>query len=212
MTDARFPERWLNDRRVTRLSDGAFRLFVTSLAWSAANRTDGIIERQDVELIPRFEPSLAAELHGAGLWQVAEQGWYVIVVYEETQTTATELAHLAEQRRQQSAKRAERRARQAEHEPDSTVTPDVRPDVRPDSTRTGQARPGQASVPATQLERTTQREEELRTHAHTREDLPTVPVDDSRVCAEPGCELPARRACVTCWPHARAELDYRDTG
>jgi len=31
MTDARFPERWLNDRRVLRLSDVDFRTFVTTL-------------------------------------------------------------------------------------------------------------------------------------------------------------------------------------
>jgi hypothetical protein len=39
MTDARFPERWLNDRRLLRLSDAAFRLFVISLTWSVSNRT-----------------------------------------------------------------------------------------------------------------------------------------------------------------------------
>jgi hypothetical protein len=38
MTDARFPERWLQDRRVLRLSDVGFRLFTLSLAWSVSNR------------------------------------------------------------------------------------------------------------------------------------------------------------------------------
>jgi hypothetical protein len=41
VTGACFPERWLNDRRVLRLSDPAFRLFVTSLTWSVSTRTDG---------------------------------------------------------------------------------------------------------------------------------------------------------------------------
>ena len=65
MTDARFPERWLNDRRVLRLPDDAFRLFVLSLAWSVANRTDGVLKDDDLPLIPGYSPEPAAALTSA---------------------------------------------------------------------------------------------------------------------------------------------------
>ena len=51
MTDAPFPDRWLSDKRIQRLSDSHFRAFVTSLSWAASNRTDGVIEPEDVALI-----------------------------------------------------------------------------------------------------------------------------------------------------------------
>ena len=40
MTDARLPERWLNDRRLQRHSADHYRAFVNALLWSVANRTD----------------------------------------------------------------------------------------------------------------------------------------------------------------------------
>jgi hypothetical protein len=68
MTDARFPERWLNDRRLLRLSDAAFRLFVVSLTWSVSNRTDGELDASDLALMPGIDPTAAGELARAGLW------------------------------------------------------------------------------------------------------------------------------------------------
>lgn len=56
MTDARFPERWLNDRRVMRLSPDAFRTFVIALTWSVANRTDGVITDDDMPFLPGVSP------------------------------------------------------------------------------------------------------------------------------------------------------------
>ena len=41
MTDARLPERWLNDGRLQRVSASAYRLFGNGLMWTVANRTDG---------------------------------------------------------------------------------------------------------------------------------------------------------------------------
>lgn len=68
MTDARFPDRWLSDRRFARLSDAHFRSYVTSLAWSVTNRTDGVIEPEDLALIPNFAKDAVKGFIGIGLW------------------------------------------------------------------------------------------------------------------------------------------------
>lgn len=109
MTDARYPERWLNDRRVLLLSDAGHRLFVTAMVWSVSNRSDGVLTRDDLALMPRISPDLAGELVKAGLWSEAKAGGWLIVDYATTQTTrasleAAENARLAERDR----KRGER--------------------------------------------------------------------------------------------------------
>jgi hypothetical protein len=132
MTDARFPERWLNDRRILRLPDDAFRLFVLSLAWSVANQTDGRIYDDELPLIPA-SASGSGRLAKCGLWERVADHW-LITVFEETQTTRADLEHLASQRRKARDRKRRERARR--------VPRDVPRDVTSDSTRTGQARTG----------------------------------------------------------------------
>lgn len=93
MTDARFPERWLNDRRVVRLSDAAYRLFTVSLTWSVANRTDGHLERDDLALMLSVDKSASDELTRCGLWQPDDDGW-VIMDFSVTQTSRDQLEGL----------------------------------------------------------------------------------------------------------------------
>jgi hypothetical protein len=145
VTDARFPERWLNDRRVLRLSDDAFRLFVLSLVWSVANKTDGRIYDDDLPLIPGNGAGVG-QLAKSGLWERTADYW-LIGEFEDTQTTSADLEHLAVQRRKtRDRKRAERARRAARAAANGTVPRDVtrdRPrDVHQDSTRTVQARTG----------------------------------------------------------------------
>jgi hypothetical protein len=112
VTDARFPDRWLCDKRNTRLSDGHFRAFITSLAWSATNRTDGVIEPEDLELIPRFAKDSVRSLLAAGLWEPrggAGRGWQ-IVDFAATQTTAEQLRQLEDARAKEREKKARQRA------------------------------------------------------------------------------------------------------
>lgn len=104
MTDARFPERWLNDRRVLRLSDGGFRLFVVSLAWSVSNRTDGVLYDDDFELMMRVTLTHAPELVEQGLWRREADHWF-IEEFDRTQTTRDQLEGL-DQRRAADARRA----------------------------------------------------------------------------------------------------------
>ncbi len=110
MTDARYPESWLNDRRIVRLSDAGHRLFVTALAWSASNRTDGLIEPDDLELLPRVDRSTADELTAAGLWTREADGWH-IADFIDTQSTRAQLEALDRKRHHERERKAAQRAR-----------------------------------------------------------------------------------------------------
>ena len=94
MTDARFPERWLLDRRINRLSDRDFPCFVYSLAWSVSNRTDGLIDERDFALIPHFNPQSVGALVAAELWEVVTfrgQNHWRIADFKTTQSGRDEL-------------------------------------------------------------------------------------------------------------------------
>jgi hypothetical protein len=108
MTDARFPERWLNDRRFIRLKDREFRGYLNALAFSVANRTDGVILRDDIELIRALDLGVADGLVTAGLWEVIDGGWH-IREYEDTQTTRRELEVLDNLRRREREKKRRQR-------------------------------------------------------------------------------------------------------
>lgn len=149
MTDARFPERWLLDRRINRLSDRDFRSFVYSLVWSAGNKTDGLIERQDWALIPHFSPDSAGALVAAELWEVVthhrEIAWR-IADFKNTQSSRDELDALEGARRSARDKKRRQRARKAAvslgqstgHVP-KTVPPTTQ--ARPGQDRTGTSEP-----------------------------------------------------------------------
>ena len=75
VTDARLHPSLLSNRKVEAVSDQAFRLWVTSIAWSAAHESDGVIPyRQVFTLHPRLGPAAVdecvKELVAAGLWVV----------------------------------------------------------------------------------------------------------------------------------------------
>ena len=112
MTDARLPERWLNDRRLQRLSADHYRTFVNALLWSVANRTDGHIEREDIGLIPHWSANAAKALVSANLLTPQSDGW-LIADYASTQTTRSELETLERVRRRERDKKARQRAGKA---------------------------------------------------------------------------------------------------
>jgi len=137
MTDARLPERWLNDRRVVRLSDGAFRTFVTSLVWSVANRTDGVIDSDDLDVVHGASRDKVPELVAAGLYE-PDGSVHLIVDFAATQTSRDQLLRLENMRRQEREKKARQRARkseESEHLSPGTPSPGTVP-----GDRTGQGR------------------------------------------------------------------------
>jgi hypothetical protein len=134
MTDARLPERWLNDRRFLRLSDAAHRLYVHTLMWSVANRSDGVVYDDDLALMPSVDIARVGELDKAELWQRDGDRW-LILDFPMTQTSRDDLVVLENNRRREREKKARQRAEQSESSP---VPGDVPGEVLRDTPRTGQ--------------------------------------------------------------------------
>ncbi|MDO3100828.1 hypothetical protein P5V93_13005 [Mycobacteroides abscessus subsp. abscessus] len=154
MTDARFPDRWLHDRRMNRLSDGHFRSYVLSLIYAVSNRTDGVVEPEDLATIPKFAPGASKAFVENELWRPRGNGW-LIIDFESTQSSRAALEASEQARnqarindRERKAKaRAEAKARsQDKAKPDSPqdVRSDVRGEVQAESEPESQARKGQA--------------------------------------------------------------------
>jgi hypothetical protein len=143
VTDARFPERWLNDRRILRLTDPAFRVFVTALAWSVSNRTDGVLDDTDLQLLPHLGPSFVDELEKAGLWRRECDRW-LITDYAATQTTRDHLDQLEKIRRVEREKKARQRANARKPKPPKSAGQSPgRSDGTVPGDCTGQERPGE---------------------------------------------------------------------
>ena len=178
MTDARFPERWLNDARLQRVPAGAYRLFGNSLMWAVSNRTDGHVPAWALTMIPHATEADAKELAAAGLWADGHGGW-VIADYEDTQSTRDDLEVLANARKRQRDKKRRQRA--------GIVSPGTVPGYVPrDSTRTGQDRPGALKG--------------------TGDVGANVAANGAGSCLDDGCSRPPRHGCRTCFDHAYLEL------
>ncbi|WP_082956402.1 hypothetical protein [Mycobacterium sp. E787] len=143
MTDARIPDRWLLDRRFSRLSGNQFRAFIAALTWSASNRTDGVIAPDDLPEIRWLTADDMPAFVAAGLCARLHDGW-LIVDFLSTQTTRAQW----EQRERSAVKE---RARKARHRAKTAAQGNVPrdrdadrdADGDADSLRTGQDRQGQ---------------------------------------------------------------------
>lgn len=142
MADARFPGRWINDRRVMGLEPVHFKCFVVSLAWSVENRTDGVILLDDLDFIPRFDASSVTAFVAGGLWLETSANEWLIAEYAVTQTTKSEFVVLENARKREREKKA--RQRQRGRDAANPVPRDVPGDMSPGTAqdRQGQARTG----------------------------------------------------------------------
>ncbi len=83
MRHTRFELGFPRNRKVSRLSDAAFRLWVSAIDHSREQRTDGTLEKSDLAIIPRgagasgWKPATARELVDAGLWHPTDSGWEI---------------------------------------------------------------------------------------------------------------------------------------
>jgi hypothetical protein len=114
MTNANLPERWLNDMRFRRkrLSDSGYRSYMQALMWSVANRTEGYIERGDLEDIPDFNPADVRELVKDGLWEAEGERW-LIYDFATTQTGKDLLEKYEREKALDRARKARQRAEAA---------------------------------------------------------------------------------------------------
>lgn len=103
MTDARMPERWLNDIRFRKLSDPEFRTYVVTLMWSVANRTNGTLMADELEFIPDVAEDHSRRLVELNLWSAVPGGW-MIRDFEATQTSKEQLEGLELKRRQDAVR------------------------------------------------------------------------------------------------------------
>ena len=157
MTDARMPERWVSDRRLQRLSDAHYRSYFQALLWSVSNRTDGVIEPEDLGLIPNFAVGAPQAFVTARLWTPLRHGW-LIADFDATQTVRSELEMLENVRARERRKKQRQRAAKADE------TADV-PGTVPGDGPEGQSRG------------TTQEGRQARQAGKDREGAPPAPVD-----------------------------------
>jgi hypothetical protein len=90
---ARFDDRFPSNRKVRLLSDGAFRLYVSAICWSAENLTDGVIKTAELRLVAdvRAARTRAKELVEAELFEVLEGVGWKIHDYHEYNPTAEQV-------------------------------------------------------------------------------------------------------------------------
>jgi hypothetical protein len=141
VTDARYPDYWMHDARVQGLSGDDFRAFIHALAWSAHNRTDGVIRPENLTQIPRLDAATMAVFVDAELCAKLTGGW-LILDYLATQTSRAQF----EQRDRARANNARRKAEQRDRDRTAAqggVTRDVMRDVT--APFTGKARQGISS-------------------------------------------------------------------
>lgn len=134
MTDARFPERWLNDLRFQEITGEDFRAYSFALMWSVANRTDGIISPHRLRFIPGMTMDTPDRLIAAGLWVALSDGNWLIDSFTVTQTTRRELDALDRTRAKEAENKRLKRLQERQNAADNNETAGhagVPPDVRP---------------------------------------------------------------------------------
>lgn len=151
------------------LSDAAFRLHVEGLGWSNRKLLDCQLSAEDVQRFAK-NPDAVTELTDCGWWSHdTETETFIIRHHAGYQRLAADVV------RQQEVNKANRRRGRARpvrthaDEPSEEPSQGDESSNEPSDERDGTGRDGTGSVPATQLETTTQREKELHAHAQARE-------------------------------------------
>ncbi|KAB1662828.1 hypothetical protein [Pseudoclavibacter sp. CFCC 13611] len=137
MADARFPDRWLMDRRVMALPAEGFRDFVTSLTWAVSNMTDGKITRADLMFVPGFNQTSIRTLVISDLWEELDDNSWQIIDFAKTQSSKAELEAYFSRKANDRDRKARQRARERAQE-----SRDMSRDMSAESPRQGEARQG----------------------------------------------------------------------
>lgn len=75
----KFDDQFPIHRKVSGLTDAAFRLHVEAIFWCARNLTDGFIAQDDLDSVSRYRrpEGYVTELVRRGAWDVVEDGWQI---------------------------------------------------------------------------------------------------------------------------------------
>jgi len=75
----RLDDRFPSHRKISLLSDRAFRLHVSALCWSSENLTEGLVPNENLTRIAhvRDMKATAKELEARGLWERVDDGWQI---------------------------------------------------------------------------------------------------------------------------------------
>lgn len=111
VVDARLPDRYLLDRGFRKLTDSERVSFLLATLWSVVNRTDGRIEKTDLDIIPMFRPDAVTALVVQGLWVEADDDAWLIVDYERDQTSRSQFEVLENARRREREKKQRQRSK-----------------------------------------------------------------------------------------------------
>ncbi|WP_185932509.1 hypothetical protein [Streptomyces sp. WAC 01325] len=149
---ARLDDRFPSNRKVRLLSDGAFRLYVSAICWSAENLTDGVVKTAELRLVAdvRAARTRAKELVEAGLFEVLEGVGWKIHDYHEYNPTAEQVRadRAAKSARQQRWRDKQRGQHTDPQPPGNSPSVDASTDASTDASRdvTGDAAP-RARIP-----------------------------------------------------------------
>lgn len=138
---AKFDDRFPSNRKVRLLSDGAFRLYVSAICWSAENLTDGVIKTAELRLVAdvRATRTRAKELVEAELFEVLEGVGWKIHDYHEYNPTAEQVRADREQRtaRQQRWRKKKQGDAPDPEPPGNSPDVDASTDASHDASRNG---------------------------------------------------------------------------
>lgn len=137
MTWLRLDDRVAEHRKIRRLSDAAFRLHFTALAYCAKDETDGLVTEADFDEMEhgRRLRKHVAVLIDSGLWEPVPGGW-IIHDYLHYNPSHSKLNERREKDRKRQEEWRENRASRRDNSVTTTLSHDPVPS-RPDPTRPG---------------------------------------------------------------------------
>jgi hypothetical protein len=117
MTWAKFDDNFYQHPKVISLSDKAFRLYVASICFASANRTDGEIPRAALPMIGGTT-KLAGELTGVALWDTTSRDGWAVHDYLKYNRSKDTIEALSESRRAGGKASAAKRQQLVEQDAD----------------------------------------------------------------------------------------------
>lgn len=205
MTDARFPERWLNDGRLQRVSAAAYRTFGNALMWTVANKTDGHLPADVLVLIPHASEADIKELASVSLLVDHPSDGWLFADFEGTQTSRADHERREAERAAESASRKRRRHHAGgDHSlcSDDNCGMSGRTSGGTSADMSGD-KSGRSPLGKGQGQGTYEQEPSTGLGAGERDSTTSSASNTGTTCL--GCDRKPRHGVRTCWDHAHLE-------